>query len=365
MAAYIDGATVSLEAAAEAAARLLEEAHLPVIAGLGTDVAGARAAILLAEKLRGAYDHLRSEILFRDVDVLRQVGRMVTTPNDVRVRADCVLFVGPKLLETWPDLLNRLDLGVEPQLSAVKGQRKIFWLGPARGEAEGSGAVEIAAAPETLPLAVASLRAKVLERKTRTAGDLAKKLDDLAAQLKAAHFGAVVWSSESLDKLTIEMVQGLVVDLNQKTRFSNLPLGPGHNAQGVVQTSGWMTGFPVRTGFGRGYPEQDTWRFDAGRLVDTGEADAALWISAYGAEAPHWKRQVPLVALTTAEATFAYPPKVRVDVGTPGRDHDAIEWARDIATFTLADAKSPSDAPKVAEVLGLIDDHLTKGSEAC
>ncbi|MDR3406930.1 MAG: amidohydrolase family protein, partial [Methylovirgula sp.] len=58
---------------------------------------------------------------------------------------------------------------------------------------------------------------------------------------------------------------------------------PAQNAVGVLQTSGWMTGFPIRTGFGRGYPEHDTWRFDANRLVDAGEADAALWISAYGA----------------------------------------------------------------------------------
>ncbi len=129
---------------------------------------------------------------------------------------------------------------------------------------------------------------------------MGRNWSDLAAQLKAAHFGVVVWSAELLDKLTIEMIHGLVVDLNQKTRFSTLPLGPGMNALGVVQTSGWMTGFPIRTGFGRGYPEHDTWRFDANRMIEAGEADAALWISAYGAEAPQWKRQVPFIALDDA-----------------------------------------------------------------
>ncbi len=95
---------------------------------------------------------------------------------------------------------------------------------------------------------------------------------------------------------------------------------------GVAQTSGWMTGFPMRTGFGRGYPEHDTWRFEANRLVESGEADAALWISAYGAEAPRWKRQVPFVAIATPATRFAYPPKVRIDVGTPGIDHDGVEY---------------------------------------
>ena len=80
---------------------------------------------------------------------------------------------------------------------------------------------------------------------------------------------------------TIEMLFGLIDDLNAHTRFTGLPLAPGDNAAGVMQACGWMTGFPMRTGFGRGYPEHDPWRFDATRLVESGEADCALWISAY------------------------------------------------------------------------------------
>jgi formylmethanofuran dehydrogenase subunit B len=365
MKAFVDGAAVPLETAAAAAARLLEQARLPVIAGLATDVAGARAAIALAEKLRGAYDHVQSEILLRDLDVMRQAGRMVTTPNDVRLRADCVLLVGPKLRESWPDLLKRLDLAAPPRLSETKAARKIFWLGPGRGEAQGTGAVEIAATPGALPHAVAGLRAAVAQRRTRANGALWQKLTDLAAQLRAAHFGAVVWSAESLDRLTIEMIQGLVLDLNQKTRFSNLPLGVGMTGPGVLQTSGWMTGFPMRTGFGRGYPEHDTWRFDADRMINADEADAALWISSYAAESPQWKRQIPFIALASPQTLFRYPPRVRIDVGCPGQDHDAIEYSRDIATFTLTAARNASDAPRVADVIGLIDGHLKKGSEGC
>ena len=66
------------------------------------------------------------------------------------------------------------------------------------------------------------------------------------------------------------------------------PLAPGDNAVGVLQTCGWMTGFPMRTGFGRGYPEHDPWRFDGDRLVASGEADCVLWISAYRAAQPPW-----------------------------------------------------------------------------
>ena len=108
----------------------------------------------------------------------------------------------------------------------------------------------------------------------------------LAADLRAARFGVAVWSAAELDALTIEMLCGLVDDLNAATRFSGLSLAPGDNALGVLQTCGWMTGFPMRTGFARGHPEHDPWRYDAARLVDSGEADGALWISAYRAAAP-------------------------------------------------------------------------------
>ena len=365
MKALVDGAAVPLETAAAAAARLLEQARAAGGRRLATDVAGTRAAIALAEKLRGAYDHLLSDVLLRDIDVLRQAGRMVTTANDVRLRADCVLFVGPRLWATWPDLLKRLDLAAPPRLAGGKKARKIFWLGPGRGEAAEVRATEIEAAPGALPHAVAGLRAAVLERKTRMNSALAQKLAELAAQLRAAHFGVIVWSAESLDRLTIEMIGGLAVDLNQHTRFSTLPLGPAQNALGVMQTSGWMTGFPMRIGFGRGYPEHDTWRFDANRMIEAEEADAALWISSYGGEAPLWKRQIPFVALTKPQTRFRYAPKVRIDVGSPGEHHDAIEYARDIATFALTKAKAASDAPRVADVIALIDQNLTKGNEAC
>lgn len=365
MKAFVEGAAVSLETAAAAAARLLEGARQAVIAGLATDVAGTRAAIMLAERLRGAYDHLQSEILLRDIDVMRQAGRFLTTANDVRLRADCVLFVGPKLRDSWPDLAQRLDLAAQPRLGATKAPRKILWLGPSRGEAAEVGAAEIAATPDALPHALAGLRAAVLQRKTRINGALRQKLADAAETLRAARFGVVLWSAESLDRLAIEMIQRLAADLNQTTRFSTLPVDLGMNAAGVVQTSGWMTGFPMRTGFGRGYPEHDTWRFDANRMIDADEADAALWISAYGAQTPQWKRQIPFVALARPQARFRYPPQVRIEVGAPGEDHDAMEYARAVGTFVFAQAKNPSDRPRVADVIDLIDRNLKTGAQEC
>jgi formylmethanofuran dehydrogenase subunit B len=358
--AWIDGAAVSLETAAAAAALVLKTARQPAIAGLGTDVAGSRAAILLADKLHGAIDHMRSETVFRDLDVLRQAGAMITTVGEARLRGDVLLFIGSKLTKTWPQLMDYLRPDLAPVFEAEVTARKIIWIGAGRGEAP-AGALELAATPAALPNIIASLRAIVLGRKTTQTPAMTKKLTEIAEILKAAHFGIAVWSADTVDTLTIEMLTGLVIDLNKNTRFSCVRLVPPMNAAGVALTSGWMTGFPYRTGFGRGYPEHDTWRFDATRLIESGEADAAIWISAYGAEAPPWSAQVPLIALTAKGTRFAAEPHVRFEVGVPGVDYDSTEYVPQAGTLVAVEAVQRSDASSVADILGLINAELAKG----
>ncbi len=198
------------------------------------------------------------------------------------------------------------------------------------------------------------MRARLADRPINSGKGPKRKLDEVAQILKGARFGVAVWGPELLDSLTIEMLYGILADLNKTTRFSGLPLGADANAGGVLQTSGWMTGFPMRTSFGRAYPEHDTWRFDATRLVDSGEADAALWISAYGPEVPQWKKHVPLVALVPPQTRFGHEPQVRVEIGSPGVDHDAAEFAREVGAIVARQASLPSDAPSVASVLDRI-----------
>jgi formylmethanofuran dehydrogenase subunit B len=179
-------------------------------------------------------------------------------------------------------------------------------------------------------------------------------LDTLAAEMQAARFGVVVWTARHLDALTIEMLCGLIDDLNVKTRFAGLPLRPGDNGYGVLQACGWMAGFPPRTGFGRGYPEHDPWRYDAVRLVESGEADCAIWISAYRTAEPPWRRDVPLIALTRADAPFRTTPHVRIAVGQPGVDHDCVEYSAAIDTLVTVAAAQRSDAMSVAGAIARI-----------
>jgi formylmethanofuran dehydrogenase subunit B len=356
--AWIDGAPAELSVAAAAAARLLDASRQPLIAGLGADVAGARAAAALAQRLGAVVDHMHGEALLRDLDVMREAGIMLMAPSEARVRADTVLLVGPGVGETESEL-TRYVLGA-PGAGGVTG-RRIFWLCPGADPGPANKIAVIGRGVRELPALLAALRARVNGRPAGNGRVSIQVLDGLAASLKAAKFGVAVWSALRLDTLTIEMLCGLVDDLNAATRFSGVPVPPGDNAAGVAQVCGWTMGFPVRTGYGRSDPEHDPWQYRAARLVDSGEADCVLWISAWQAAAPEWKSDPPTIALAPADAKFAKAPRVHIAVGTPGRDHDGVAHDAMLASLAALTAISPSDALSVADAIGSIAAHLSTG----
>jgi len=343
--AWVAGKPVPARTAVAEAARLLRSSRLPVIAGLGTDVEGARAAVVLADRLGATIDHMHSTALLHDLDVLRQFGLMITTPNEARLQADVVLLVGPGLTKAWPDLPNRL-LAPRP---GDAPERRIWWLCPGGDRIAGPAIRLVGDGSDDVAVELAVLRARVAGRPTRAGRQ--EEIDTLAENLRGAQFGVAVWSAAQLDALTIEMLSGLVSDLNAGTRFTGLPLAPPDNAWGVQQVSAWMTGFPPPAGFGRGFPEHDPWRFNTTRLINSGEADCALWISAYNEVVPDWTGRIPTVALTTAACRFRRAPHVQIMVGSPGVDHDGTQFCPLTGTLVAVAAKKPSGALSVAALI--------------
>jgi formylmethanofuran dehydrogenase subunit B len=352
--AWIDGSPVATDAAVAQAARLLRAARLPLIAGLGTDIAGARAAIALAQRLGGVIDHMHSDPVLRDLDGMREAGMIMTTPNEARLRADTVLVAGAGLLAS-ADVAASLLMPPTAREIGPGAARRVFWLCPGRTKAHAADAdiQTIGRRPGDLPALLAAVRARLAGRPLRQPPIPARTLDALAADLQRARFGVAVWSAAELDAPTIEMLCGLIDDLNVHTRFTGLPLAAADNALGVLQACAWSTALPMRTGFGRGFPEHDPWRFNAIRLVETGEADCVLWISSYSASIPEWTRDVPLIALTQRNARCRRA-RVHVEVARPGIDHDAVEHFAMIGTLASVTATEPNDTITVAQAISRI-----------
>ena len=353
-AAAIAGRESSLDEAIAAAAALLRASRCAVVAGLGTDVAGAEAAIELARLVGGAFDHMHGAAMLADLDVMREGGWLVTSGSLARAFADVLVFVGPGLGAAWAYLLGGDGPEAPPPLNPDR-PRQVIRLCPGR---EGASAVPagqtIASRPADLPVVLAALRARVAGRPVGGLKRLDQQLAGLAGTLRGAQYGVAVWSAAALDPLAIEMLCGLVDDLNATTRFAGLPWAAADNAAGVAQAAAWRTGFPLRVGFGRGAPEHDPWRFDAARMVEAGEADAAVWIAACSPAAPPWRRPVPTVALVAEGTRFAAPPAVAITVGRPGVDHDAMLFDPRLGVIAARYAADATRKPHVAAVIGRI-----------
>jgi formylmethanofuran dehydrogenase subunit B len=354
--AWIDGGPAPFDAAIERAAQLLQASRLPLFAGLDTDVAGVRAAIALAERTGGVVDHMDSDAMLRDIAVMREAGMMVTVPSEACLRADCVLVVGDALAA---------DPAVRERLLGSGAARQVYWLCPGRGAGQKDAAAvkRVGRDPRELPALLAALRARLAGRPIGPAPLPLKQLDALAAELRGARFGVAVWAAAQLDAVVIEMLCGLVADLNASTRFTGLPLADPA-ARAVIEVCGWMTGFPVRTGFNRGYPEHDPWTYDAVRLVESGESDCAVWIASTRDAAPPWQRNVPTIALVGDEEAVPQAA-VRIAVGRPGRDHDAVTGYDNAGTLVAVPASAPSARPPVATVLAAIAAATNGGAWPC
>jgi formylmethanofuran dehydrogenase subunit B len=328
MTASIDGLACSLEEAQSKAAELLGNSRAAVVAGMGTDIAGARAAVTLAQQIGASIDHVDAQAWLANGDVMRRAGWIVTTPLQVRARADMMLVIRPHL----PDCDRQLVLG---------GMiRRICRL----GRADGSSLLSRLAALRTL---VGGHRLDNEDTALRV----------LASALTSAKFGAVLWH-RTIDTLEIEMLCGLIDDLNKTTRFAGLPLAIGNNAEGVAQVLTWRTGLPMRTGFAGAVPLHDPWRFNASRLVAEGESDAVVWVSAFAAISPPWRAGVPTVALVKPGTVFDTPPQVLIEIGRPGRDHDALLFDHGLGGIAFAAASAPSDAIRAADALTAITRKL-------
>ncbi|HET9018420.1 MAG TPA: hypothetical protein VFN46_02475 [Acetobacteraceae bacterium] len=328
--AAIGGRRVTLNEAIGAAAHLLGVASLPVIAGLRTDAAGAVAAAALARRLRGVLDHADSEAALRDFAAMRSAGRITATPMLVRAEADVVLLVG----DMPADVAAMLALDRPPPLDEARRPRR----------------VERIAGGDDVTERIGCVRALVKRR----AIEAPPALVALADVLRGARYGAVVWAAAALPTLAVEMLCGLIEDLNAKTRFAGVPLPGAGNVAGVAQALGWETGFPFRVAFRDGVPRHDPWRFDATRLVDGGEADAALWLDALGEGPPPWRRPVKLVALAPPGARFATAPDVALAVGRPGVDHAAALFHSAAAALLASGPAAARGGPAAADLLARI-----------
>jgi formylmethanofuran dehydrogenase subunit B len=358
-AAQIAGAPATLAEAIAHAAAILREATQPVFAGLATDVAGVRATLALAERLGGVVDHLGSRALMRNVRVLQDRGALTTTFAEVRNRADLIVIAGTDVVSRFPRFFERVAFG--DAMFVHDREREVVFVG-AQAVPDGIAARQhIRCDNGALGEVFGALRALctgTMPARAEVCGVPLPVLAELAQRMQDARYGVLVWVAADLDfphaDLTIDAIVACVSALDERTRFSSLPLGGNEGDVTAHQVCLWQTGVPLRASFAGGLVDHDADRYALEALLARDEIDALVWISSFDAALVPPPTRVPTIVLGRSGMSVAPAPAVQIDVATPGLDQSGHFFRGDAVVTLRLRRIAGTDLPAAAAVVDRI-----------
>lgn len=366
----INGKEVTLDQAVSHIADLLINSKQPLIAGLGTDLNGARAAMALADKSGATIDSYYSPAAFRNILVLQDTGYMTTTLTEVRNRVDLLVVVGTDIESTFPRFYERMVWNKESMFDQDIESREVIYLGkPPSGDAStspnGKKAQIIACDNADLPEVVSVLRALVKGKQIQAetvAGVAVSDLSALADKLNAAKYSVMTWSAGQLDidhaEATIQNVCEMIKEINATTRSNGLPIGGKEGDTTVNAVASWQSGYPMRTTFNRRFPDYDPFLNDSKRILANNESDLLIWVSSFNTAVTPPQSSANTIVLGRSGMQFETEPEVYIPVGVPGIDHEGRTFRSDSVVSVPLRKLRDSGLPSVFEVLSAVEQAL-------
>ena len=340
--ALIDGQSAPLDAALDAAAQRLASWSQPLLAGLATDIAGARAVFRLAARTGAICDHMDGAGLMHGLRALQDRGQFIATLAELRSRAELVVCIGTSAVERFPLFFRRIGIG-QPGSPC---QRVVFLGSVPPAGMPANPVVDVVPGSGDLCADLQQLNALAAQQ---WLGQTEAALRQLAEHLREARYAVLVWEAAALPAegaLIVEAINRLVGTLNRSTRAATLGLGGSDGGHSVNQTLTWLSGLPLRTRVAHDGLQHEPHRFDTTRLLAQGAIDGMVWISSFDPQRTPPPSALPLVVL----APPAMAPLVRaqacvfIPVATPG--------------LNAAGHLFRTDGPVVVPVFAMRDDAL-------
>lgn len=380
----IHGKAATLDEAVAHAAEILKGCSQPLFGGMATDISGAKAVLQLADGIGGVVDHAASDAMFNNLLALQDGGWMTTTIGEIRNRADLIILAGTDAVSNYPRFFERCVWTKKAMFAPRPAQREIVYLGKGLDTKPGRSPTGrrprvIAGDVRRLGDMIGALRVLYHDRPLdaeKVAGAPVSQLADLVKSIKKARYGVIVWSAGEIKgahgELTVQAICEFIKDINETSRFSGFPLGGDDNALGAAQVCTWQSGFPLRTSFAAGHPVHDPYLYSSRRLMESGEADALVWISAFrkNLKPPKESRDLPTIVLGAPGMTFPrrsartpdQMPEVYIPVAVPGIDH-AGHFVRTDAMASLPLRRlRETGLPSTARVIAAIEQNMKAGT---
>lgn len=370
--ARVGGQPASLEAACAEVARRVKASAQPVFAGMALDVSGMREVMELADAAGGVVDHLYSEIGWRSTRVVQDVGYVTTTLAEVKNRADLIVLVGTDVVSKASRFFERYVWNDEAMFEPAPAARRIVYLGGGLNTAAGQS--PDGRAPEVfdfdrarMPEALSTLNALLAKQPVSEAAPLGIELvrwQALADALRAAKYSVLVWIAGDFEPsqvdLNINAIMSAVRTLNVSTRSNGLGLGGADGELNASMVHAWQTGYPMRTSFASGIPLYDPVHNGTARLVEQGETDTVVWISALNDKTPPPPEAKVVIAPPTLK--LEHEPEVFIPVSTPGVHHVGHFFRGDKGAALPLRALRATRLPSAAKVAAAITAQLKEVS---
>jgi formylmethanofuran dehydrogenase subunit B len=311
--AYVEGRPTTADEAISEAARILATSRYPIVYGLSDTTAEAqRAAVELADLIGACLDTTTSVCHGPSGIAFQAVGEATCTLGEIKNRADMVIFWGGNPAESHPRHFTKYS--VTPKGMFIPNGRKdryVVVVDVRRTLSARAADLFLQIKPRKDFELLWALRALVkgvevdpgIEAET---GIPLTTLRGLVDRMKRAKFGVFLFG------MGLSMTRGkhynaaailvLARDLNRYTRFLAKPMRGHCNVTGADNVVSWSTGYPFGVNLGRGYPRFNPGEFTTVDVLNRGEADAALIISAdpaanFPQPAIDHLKQIPTVVL--------------------------------------------------------------------
>lgn len=348
--AWVKGTRASVSEALDVAAQWMSQSRRPLLGGLATDVAGARALYRLAARTHAVADHAHGQGLHNAVRAQQDKGTFYTTLSEVLNRCDLLVCVGTQPAARYPLFYERCGIG-----RTDLPQRHVVYLGtdvdPAlpqsahvRGEAQAVGAP----LARTLSELTACVRGHV------GADARVATWQPLVDQLRAARYPVLVWEPGMVGphgELVGEALYRLVAELNAQGRATTLSLGGSEGAYAVNQAWTWLSGLPLRTEQGPAGLNHDPVRLAGSRLLAQGEVDLLLWVASFQPGLIPPDTGLPQIILGRPGLVRPEGDVVFIPVATPGIESGGHLFRADGGVVLPLRPIRPSSLPTVAEVI--------------
>jgi formylmethanofuran dehydrogenase subunit B len=346
--AAVDGHTVSLHEAVDAAAAILRQARAALVYGLGqTSCEAQRRAVALAEAIGATVapvDGGAAGLAYQ------AIGSSTATFGEIRDRAELVVIWRADPMVTNPRLLERLRLE-----RATRGPRELVVVDAQRTAtaAEADAFIELDAADDFE--ALWTLRALVTNAPLDRDRASAPPLDDLSHRLLGARHVALLHG----DEVEALALFALVRDLARDRHAVTLGLRRDANGRGAEDVLAWQTGFPAAVSFARGHPRE---ALSAAALLERGEVDAVLVVASdplehLSAAAADHLRELPTVVIDARATATSQSARVAFAAAADGIEVPGTVHRMDGVPIPLR-APLAVERPGVEDVLAAIEERL-------